>query len=260
MSDEEFGFGMGDDHMRGRVNKFKAEKGKSYRIGLTWFKGIEKDGFSADNLDPEKMGIEPEKLTPIFKSAKRVFVENAGYVIVDSPEIEEICKKSSPGKKIATYVVTTLVSWPVDQDTGKVTLSRKPDVLPWVFGMDKYATLKKFHMKGFQLHSNDLNVELEANKPADFQSFQFFPAQGNIFKQMLLKSSDNEDAAKLANFVVTATRDLLPNLETELGRRYTPDELRETLGMAGGSSSGGDFGGVADGDEVGSLIGDMLDG
>jgi len=263
MSDE-FGFGVGDDHLRGRAKKFKAQKGKSYRIGLTWFKGIESGEFTAKNLDPETQGVESHLLTPIFKSAKRVYVDKAGYVIVDSPEIEELCNKYAPGKKIGTYVATALVSWPLDHDTGMPTakslFERKPEVLPWIFGMDKYNTLKKFHMKGFPLHSNDMNIELEQGKPEDFQSFQFFPAQGSIFKQMLTKASDNEDAAKIAKFVVDSTRDLLPNLETELGRRYTPDTLREALGV-GGSSTTVDFGGGSsvDGADVGNLLGDMLD-
>lgn len=266
MSDEEFGFGFNDDHLKPRSKRFKAQKGRSYRVGMTWFKGIEDADFGAKNLDPEALGVEDYQLTPMFKSARRVYVDNVGYVIVDDPEIEKIVNQVAPGKKINTYAATTIVSWPLDPDTGRPSKdafsTKKVQVAPWVINLNAYEVLKKHHLRGNPLHSSDMGLELHPDKPENFQDFQFFPQPGAMFKALLKKAGEgNEDAVKITQHIISQTRDAVANLESQLGRRYTPDQLRDALGI-GGSSSANFSGGVStnDGAEVGDLIGDMLDG
>lgn len=267
MSDDfEFGFGDGDDHLRGRVKRFKAEKNRTYRVGMTWFKGIEDDDYGLKNLDWEAQGMDSDvKLTPMFKGAKRVYLDNVGYVIVDTPEIEAICKQVAPGKKINTYAATVIASWPLDSETGKPSKDifnpKRVMVQPWVLNLNHYNNLKKYHMRGFPMHSADMGLELHPEKPVDFQDFQFFPQAGAIFKQLLGKAEDNDDAKRITQHVINATRAIVPNILDEIGRRYTPDELRDALGI-GGASSVTDFGGGVssqDGAEVGGLIEGMLE-
>lgn len=258
-----FGFDN-DSHISTRIPKFKGEKDKVYRLGLSWFPGIEKDTFSKDSLDPEALGFSenPSKLSPRFVSGEVVYIEKLGYLIIDSEEIRSIVQQVAPGKKSNQRVATVVVSWPTDSE-GNVTkallFSQKPKVQPWVISAGKYEQLKKFHMRSYPLHSWDLQAELDPKKNVDFQDWTFMPQQDSLFRKML--SASSPEAKEIADFVISRTRQIVPNLEAELGKRMKPQELREALGLVPKSSATPDeFNSVSsDGAAVGSLISGMLD-
>jgi hypothetical protein len=245
-----FGFGQNDTGIGSRTKKFKAEKGKTYRLGFVWWPGME-DGkeVSTATLTP-KEGQEPEDLTPNFIGARQFYAEGVGYVIDTGPEIGQLLGKQSKPK-----VATIVVSWALGkkgQPTKESLFDELPDVMPWIFSGDKYEKLKKMHLSGYPMHEWDIQADCE---DAQYQKLTFLPAKQCIFREML--KNDNERAQEIANHIISQVRALVPNLEREIGQKMTIDQIKEKLGHEVSSPVGG---AVAGGDEeVDNILGSMLD-
>lgn len=251
MSDmyQSFGFGKNDGGISTRNESFKGEKNGNYRLGFVWWAGMESGNFSPSMMDPGE-GQAEDSSTPQFIGAPRHYIQGVGYVINKGPEFTRLA-----GKAPKTMVATIIVNWPLEK--GKATkeslFSRKPDVMPWIFSMDKYERLKKMHLSGYPMNDWDLMAECE---DPQFQKFNFLPAKGNLFKEML--KSSGKDGQELAQYILERVRMIAPNLGRALGMDLTIDQLRERMGGES-SSPVGNSSSVAGAGQVEDLIGSMLD-
>jgi len=252
---QQFGFGQNDTGIGSRAEKFKGEKGKSYRIGFAWWKGIDKDDFGVESLTPQPKGDSEEEqedakvlLTPNFIGGPRNYIQGVGYVINKGPEYTALA-----GQPPKMMIATIIVSWPLGkngQPTKESLFSGMPDVMPWIFSQDKYEKLKKMHMSGYPMHSFDVQIDCEDTQ---YQKFNFLPAQQSIFKEML--KSSNDQGREIAKHIIERVRALAPNLEREIGQNLTIDQLREKMGV----ETSGPVGNVVAGDqEVDGLLDSML--
>ena len=248
MGTSTFGFGQDDAGLGGRAKKFQGEKGKTYRLGLVYWGGMEKEGFSAaDLVVPE--GAPEESLSPKFIRAQRNYIQGVGYVINKGPEYTALA-----GEPPKMMVATIIVSWPLDkknQPSRESLFNDLPDVQPWIFGGEKYEKLKNMHISGYPMHDYDIQATCEDSQ---FQKFAFLPAKQCLFKEML--KSNNSQAREIANHVIAQVRALAPVLERELGQDLTLDALREKLGQTVASPAGRSV--TADPD-VDNLLSGMLD-
>lgn len=244
---EVFGFGQNDAGVSGRAQKFKAEKGKTYRLGFAWWQGIESGDFGVKNLTPEE-GAPDESITPKFIRAPRHFIKDVGYVINQGPEYTKLA-----GEPPKLQIATIVISWPLNksgQPTKESLFGDLPDVYAWIFGGDKYEKLKKMHLSGYPMWDYDVQADCEDTQ---FQKLNFLPAKQCIFKEML--KSDAPQAKDIVKHIVDQVRDLAPNLEREIGQRLTLDQLREKMGLETSSPVSG---AVADAD-VDNILGSMLE-
>lgn len=249
-----FGFGQNDSGIGSRVDKFKGEKGKSYRLGLVWWPELEKSSdFTAKNLTPAE-GKEEASLTPKFIRASRNYINGVGYVINKGPEYTQLA-----GAQPKIMIATIIVSWPLGKGgmpTKESLFAGMPDVQPWVFSGDKYEKLKKMHLSGYPMFDYDVQADCE---DAQFQKFNFLPAKQCIFKEML--KSNNPQGQEIAQYVIRQVRMLAPNIARELGQDLSIDQLREKLGHEVSTAAGGSGGAraVAGDAEVDDLLGSMLE-
>jgi hypothetical protein len=245
---QSFGFGQNDAGIGSRAEKFKGEKGKTYRIGFAWWEGMEGDGdFTVAQLTaPES---DEGSLTPKFVGGPRNYIQGVGYIINKGPEYTALA-----GQAPKMMVATIVVSWPLGkggQPTKESLFSGMPDVMPWIFSQDKYEKLKKMHLSGYPMHDWDVQIDCEDTQ---YQKFNFLPAKQNIFKEML--KSTNPQGQELAKHIIDRVRALAPNLEREIGQNLTIDQLKEKMGV----ETAGPVGNVVAGDqEVDNLLGSMLE-
>ena len=248
---QSFGFGQNDTGIGSRAEKFKGEKGKSYRIGFVWWDGIEGGGeFGVSALTPKDDSDEAKfALTPKFIGGPRNYIQGVGYVINKGPEYTSLA-----GQPPKMMIATIIVSWALGkngQPSKESLLNEMPDVMPWIFSQDKYEKLKKMHMSGYPMHSVDVQIDCEDTQ---YQKFNFLPAQQCIFKEMLKAGSSQ--GREVAAHIIENVRALAPTLEREIGQNLTIDQLREKMGV----ETSGPVGNVVAGDqEVDQLLGSMLD-
>jgi len=247
---QSFGFGQGDTSITGRPQKFKGEKGKTYRLGFAWWDGMEAGReFTVKDMAPPPDSGE-EELTPKFIGAQRNLITGVGYVINKGPEWTKLAGEA-PRMAIATVVIV----WPLGkggQPTKDTLFGQQPEVMPWVFGQDKYEKLRKMHQSGYPMYDYDVQADCEE---AQYQKFNFLPAKQCIFKEMLKASS--AQAKEVANFILERTRAIVPNLEREIGQSLSLDQLREKMGQEIQNPTGGSA--VAGDQEVDSILGSMLE-
>lgn len=246
-SDTSFGFGQNDAGVTGRAQKFKADKGRTYRLGFGWWPGIEEANFSLKNLTVAQ-GSDESLLTPKFIRAQRNFIKDVGYVINQGPEWTKLA-----GEPPKMMVATIIISWPLGkngQPTKESLFGEKPEVLAWIFGGDKYEKLKKMHQSGYPMWDYDVQADCE---DATFQKLNFLPAKQNIFREML--KSDAGPAKEIVTHILENVRALAPKLEREIGSRLSLDQLREKMGMDTSSPVGP---AAADAD-VDNILGSMLE-
>ena len=243
-----FGFGQNDTGIGSRAQKFKGEKGKTYRMGFAWWEDMDKDGFGVKNLSP-KEGQEEHDLTPKFIGGPRNYIKDVGYVLNKGPEFTQLA-----GETPRMMVATIIVSWPLGkngQPTKDSLFSGMPEVMPWIFSQDKYEKLKKMHSSGYPMWDWDVQADCE---DSTFQKFTFLPAKQNIFKEML--KAQNDQGKEIANFIIDRVRAMSANLGREIGQDLSLEQLKEKMGVSGG----GPVGNMVAGDqEVDNILGTMLD-
>jgi len=248
-SQETFGFGQNDAGVGGRVQKFKGEKGRTYRIGFAWWPGMEGGrDFTHKDLCPKEDQNEDE-LTPLFIRAPRNFINSVGYVINKGPEFTKLA-----GQAPKMMIATIIVSWPLGKQgtpTKESLFGQKPDVMPWIFSGDKYEKLKKMHTSGYPMHDWDVQLDCEDSQ---FQKFGFLPAKQCVLKEML--KAQNPAGQEIAQHVLAQVRALAPTLGNEIGQDLTIDQLRERMGQDVASPVANI---VAGDQEVDSMLGSLLD-
>jgi hypothetical protein len=247
MSDT-FGFGQNDAGVGGRAQKFKADKGKTYRLGFAWWAGIEDGTFSLKNMTPAE-GQDELSVTPKFIRAQRNFIKDVGYVINQGPEWTKLA-----GEQPKLMIATIVISWPLGkngQPTKESLFGDMPDVMAWIFGGDKYEKLKKQHQSGYPMWEWDVQADCE---DTTFQKLSFLPAKQCIFREML--KSDAPQAKGIVNHILEQVRALAPRLEREIGAKLSLDQLREKMGLDTSSPVSSVMGADAD---VDNILGNMLD-
>jgi hypothetical protein len=244
---EEIGIGEGDEKIGDKTESYKANKKEKHRVSLALWDGYDGDDFGVDNLDQP---------TPKFLVAKRVYVEGAGYVIVTSPEILKVA-----GKEPRKCVGTVIVKWPTNPD-GTINTDMfkagKYQVLPWVFGPDKYQKItSQQSASGWPLGKHDLTVFMTSGKDEKYQDFEVNVTNDNLFRKLL----GNPKAKPMIDQLMGKIQACVPELKKVMGRILTPDELREKMGRSGGGggSSDGpvDSAGMSSGEDVDSMLDEM---
>lgn len=243
-----FGFGSNDTGIGGRTTKFKAEKGKTYRLGFAWWPGMDSGDVTEATLTP-KDEDNPEELTPCFIRAPQNYVPGVGYFINKGPEYTKLAGEA-PKMKIATIIVKWELG-PKGQPTKETLFNSLPEVMPWIISGDKYEKLKKMHLSGYPMHEWDIQADCE---DAQFQKLTFLPAKQCIFKEML--KNKNERAQEIANHIIQQVQAMAPNLEREIGQDLTLDKLREKMGHDAPQPVGNV---VAGDDEVDDVLGSLMD-
>jgi hypothetical protein len=239
MSDfiQQFGFGQGDRGIGQQSKRFKGEGGKRYRISFAWWEGIE-DG--TPNFEGE---------TPQFVGGRRLYIPNVGYVFDKGPEY---AKYAPDGAR--TSIATIIVVWPT-MSNGKLDedLFKRGDfdVMPWVFGQNKYRDLEPNHAN-FHFGTNDLVINCTDSQ---YQKMSFVSAQKNLFAGLL--ASKSKKMQERGAEIIQAVSALVPAIRDEIARDLTLDQIREKLGGISASPTGDN--GAADVGDVDDILDDLLD-
>lgn len=276
MSDEayfEFGIGQNDDKVGKKITRFSAEK-RTYRLGFSFWEGLE-----GDNLDDvmktllKKMTSEDETspVTPKFVGAARHYKAGVGYFLAKGPEYAEIA-----GEAAKTYVATIVISWPCDPKgvVTKESLSRFPDLHPWVFSKDKYAPISAAHSQ-FPFGDHDLMVTCTDTQ---YQKMTFLPAKASLFRSFMERAlgdkvmeevfgktikgeprAPDKRSREVVEYVITVSREIKAGIRDQIARDLSLAQIREKLGGDSSPVSGGGGAPMAD-EEVDGLLGDILEG
>jgi hypothetical protein len=196
-------FDEGDDVVKkGGFDKYKPEvKGHTDRISVV-LRVRDKEGVA----DMSKVG---------FVAVDRHFIEDNGYILCSKGYCCE--KFGAPTSTVATIIL----QYPTNKD-GEINKSELADykktckVLPWIFSGEKYFDLKRRN-KNNPLVKHDLEVTCKDPK---YQKLDVIPAGEAIWLK-------NEEFKK---FVMVQVANLEPNLEKQLGKKMTADEIKEAFG------------------------------
>jgi hypothetical protein len=257
---EEFGMGFGDEEVvQSRVDNWKGTSGYTYRLAFPWLftYGEMKARFEqAGKKHPEM----PEGATdddPAFEwegsirfiAGNRWYKEGCGYIL--DPEDEELKARfrsmlgEEPGQQIGTIVCVYATDKDgelyKDEDTGKF-LPLKYEVLPWVFGRDKYDRLRKLNKK-FALRSYDIEASCTDTQ---YQKMDFNPHTEGLWARK------DERKAKILKEVAKLVTGGNPNL----GIAYSLERLQEKLGIST-PDSGGDAGAAVSNEDIDELLDDI---
>lgn len=237
---QSFGFGRDDDSIGQKTKKFKAEGGKSYRASFAWWP-----------IENGKLNLDAP--TPEFVGGNRHYLEGVGYFLNKGPEFTKLA--GSPPK---TSIGTILIIWPTDAK-GELDKNRLAngefEVMPWIFGGDKYRQLSNIHSE-FSLGQHDVKITCTDTQ---FQKMTFTPCKESILRKL----SENPKASEHVNQIIAMVSELSGNLQNDIARDLTLDQIREKLsgGSGGGSfkkSDGGGGGGTVDSKEVDSMLDNLL--
>jgi len=274
--DTEGDIGLGDED-KGKVgNKaewYKGEKNRTDRVALVYFNDVKASALrralrakpelakdkeqqkavivSALQKLAEKLGKSIDQLDTVdmldlsearFKTASSGYKEGMGYIEWPkklTAEEERIWKKL--GEK-RDYVFTVLLQYPTDREgeLDKDRLAKSWRVLPWRFAPDKYDVLRKINKglaeSGSTIASIDLNF---ACTDATYQKITITQAGPCIYLR-------ND---KFRRSILEKAVTLYDKLSL---RQMTTDELREKLGLGGGSSASS--GGVDSSDDFSGIL------
>jgi hypothetical protein len=228
----DLGFNENDGIASGESIKFKGKSGEYYRFSLLWWEGLEE---GKPNLDSE---------TPRFRAAKRVYVEDVGYVIILTPEHEKLAmKRPKPG------IATLVVEWPLKKKgaaEGKIDIAAVKEgeytVWVWVFPSQRYNVLKGRHA-AFHLGKHDLLVKCEDDT---YQKLDIGPLGDNMLRALMAK----DEYSELVEEIIAKGQSAVRAVNSCIGQELTIDEFREKLGKGTGG------GGVLT-EDVDSLVSDL---
>jgi len=279
MADEaffEFGIGQNDDKVGKKIVRFSAEK-RTYRLGFSFW-----DGLDGDNLDDVMKALlkamttedETAPATAKFIGAARHYKQGVGYFLAKGPEYAELA-----GEAAKTYVATIVIAWPSDQkgNVTKESLTRLPDLHPWVFSKDKYQPISAAHMQ-FPFGDHDLMVTCTDTQ---YQKMTFLPAKASLFRSFIERALGDEvmkemfgkdikgesrppdkRSREVVEYIVDVSREIKAKIRDFIARDMTLKQIREKLGgddsPVGGGGGGGGGSPMAD-EEVDGLLGDILE-
>lgn len=230
----QFGFGENDGSVGKKGKRFKMDKGEEARISFLWWPGLEK---GTPNFKAQ---------TPCFVGGPRHYMKGVGYFMNNGPEFTKIA-----GEAPKTRIATLVVKWPLKAggklDTEALAEGRF-DVLYWVFDDGKYDEIKPIHN---EWHFGTCDLKIKCSD-AQFQKMAFSPTKESV----LLKLAEKPDHPLWQN-LLTQAQAMLANIQDEVGRNMTIDQIREKLAGGGGGVGGG--GGGLGGGVVGGSSEDMDD-
>jgi len=237
---QEFGFGDKASPLSSSGNKrFKGEKNTTYRVSFAWWPD---DGNGGINMDSE---------TPRVGGGKRHYVNGVGYFWDKGPEFAKIA--GGPAKKVGS---TVLVVWPSDA-TGTLDKARfaagEFEVLPWVFGQDKYAAIEPVHRE-FHLGSHDLMVQCV---DAQYQKMTFSPCRENLLRKLI--DSSKESNNEIATTILEQVNDFAANLSATIASDLTLDQIRERMGVGTPTPLSDGGGGAVASEDIDGMLDDLLD-
>jgi hypothetical protein len=245
MSDGFLDFSMdsGDDTIGKKSTRFKAESDRTYRVTFCWFSVHGADGWD-DNAAFNKDGTLNPDATIRYTGCERIYKPGVGYFLYKGPAYAQF---GTPKQNIATI----LVVWPTDKDGDLDATSFKAGkgwkVQPWVFSGDKYNTIKKSN-KRFPLLGHDLAMSCT---DAQYQKMTFSPEGENLLQKML-ESDKPEIKATLAK-ILSDIKSVAANINRDLARDLTVDQIKEALGEEVDSPTGGS-------NHASQNVDDLLDG
>lgn len=230
----DFTFGKGDDKIGQKAKRFKAKEGETYRVS---FVAIPEDGEGLPDLSAN----------PQFKGCERIYKEGIGYVLVKGPEYTRLLG-GTPKQSVATAICV----WPTNKkgqlDKQAFAKGEGWQVMPWVFSAIRYKVLETRHDE-FPLTEHDLKLVCTDTQ---YQKMDISPLKNSLFKSLL--ESEKESARNIAKEIFAEAQSVFSNLENEMARDLTLDEIREKLG--GASASPVDDSAVAD---VDGMLDNLLD-
>jgi len=244
-NDYTFSFGDGDDDIKPQSKTWKGEEGRTSRLSVISWPGLE-DG--KPDLDGK----------PVFKGAKVSYLTGVGtFINKGGPEFMQLVNGEVPKPKVGLLVVV----WPTNNDgvplAGSDILNAK--VMPWVIPEGKYAQLRLMHRE-FPLGSHDFTATCSDTQ---FQKMTFASCKDSLLRKLMEKADTDKNVKALVDKLVKNARDEFPGLMSKVAKDLTVEQIRVKLAEAGGapqmSSSGASPSSETMAD-VDSIIGGMLGG
>lgn len=238
----DFGIGVEDSSLKGKITPFKVENGTKYLVSFPWIsmrKGNEWDdeaAWGADGLpvlvnDEDGDLIVEKSATIRFKGCERIYIKGVGNVLAKSPAYAQF---GQPKQAVATI----LIVWPTNRDgeldKASYNSGKGYKVLPFIFAADKYEQIRSIHRKK-PLVISDLEIACPENG-AEFQKMTFVPDSKNRFN-IYLNSTKNPELRVVGENIKAEVKALAAKLNSFLARDMTLDEIREKLGMKVATSS-----------------------
>lgn len=215
---QEFSFGQGDGGFAGRAKRFKGEAGNTYRISFIWFEGL---------MDGKiNFGTKESPNAPLFLGAQVNYIANVGYIVNKGPEYTKLAGEA-PRSRIGTVIVV----WPTDKNgkLNKEALAKGEDeVVRWIFSNDKYQSLMRIHQE-FPLSQHDVTMTCT---DSSYQKMTFTPCRESLLKTL----ADNPAAAEHIARLIGEAAQVASDIQNDIGREMTLDQIREKLNGAGGAA------------------------
>lgn len=229
MSLQEFSFDDGDNSIGDEVKRLKFKKDQTIRISFAWFPKDDKGNY---NLSA----------TPRFTGGNRVYVQNVGYILVNSPEVLKITQAQAK-----MSVATVVVIWPTDSK-GNIDKARMKNgecsVVPWIFSKKKYAELKTIATE-WPLGEHDLKITCTEE--------QYQQTTQTNCRESFLNKLQSKGATSFDD-IMERVESVSKELADFIGMDLSIDKLREKMGL---STSGSNTAQTTE--EVDDLIDDMLE-
>ena len=236
-----FGFGKDDDNVGkgGKVAKFKAKQGETYRISFINWPGLAE---GTPNFDAE---------TPMFEGDHMNFIKGVGRVLNRGPEYTRIA--GEPPKLRIMGIIAVWLTTKKGQIDAQAIQDGDVEVFMWDLPETKYADLKPIHQE-WHFGSHDLRATCTK---ADWQEMTFGPCKDSLIRKVF----ENDKLKAARDSILAAAQELLPKMRPEIGREMTIDQIREKLAGAGGGGGGGASNQLADPgttEDIDGLVDDLL--
>lgn len=229
MSDDIFSFDLdeGADELTTNVKRFKPETGVTYRVSFVWFHDRHLDD-----------GVPKDDAPPAFGGAKRTkYKQGLGCVLLpkDDPDTaKEILRLT--GMEEQKRVASVICLWPCNREgdllTSQIKEGKGWKVVPWVFDMGKYEEIKRIH-KRTPLGTHDLSMTCTDGQ---FHKMTFIGENNSVMRKYM--GSENEVIQTTLRKILTQAKAIGNNINNELGRSMTLDQIRESMGKAVAPSGG----------------------
>ena len=233
----EFTFGSGDENVGKKSEKFKGEGGRSYRISLAWWPGVE-DG---------KLDLDA---SPKFVGGQRHYIEGVGYVMNQGPEYTTLA-----GGPPRMAVATIIVVWPTDS-SGNVDGGRLKSgdfkVMPWIFSGDKYKSISPIH-KEFPQGQHDMTVACTDTK---YQKMTFSPCRESLLRKLVEGGDKTKD---FVDTIISEVQRISSSIQDDIGRELTVDQIREKMSGGGAVPTGASSATATTSADIDDLVDGLLD-
>jgi len=244
----QFTMGEGDGGIGGEKSKrWKGETNHTYRFSFLWFPGLESGQVNLDTPNGPA--------SPSFVGAPISYIPGVGFVVNNGPEITKLAGGEPPKTRVATVIAV----WPLKKDgspDGARIQAGDVEVAAFVFSGDKYKTLVQINREfPFALH--DITVKCD---DAQYQKLTFSPCRENLFRKFI---EMGDKAKPFIDPIITAGQSICNNIQNELGRVMTAEQIRAKLiggpsaGVSGNAAAVGPV--VAVTGDIDNLVDDLLD-